>query len=213
MTLDQIDRAIKAVHLSNAGAFHGEKGDGFGTLILLAPGPEFWQNFTRDPEYQDNQPDPVDRWSLRVIEELANDLGGTAQFPFGGPPYTSFLDYAQKSKSAFSSKVGMLVHHQYGLMISYRGALCFDQRIHLPDCKISHPCETCVEQPCLTACPVDAINDGKYDVRVCKSHLGTQKGKECLQDGCKIRTVCPLSVRANREKAQSEYHMRRFLKG
>lgn len=38
------------------------------TLLMLGPAePGFWPHLTTQPEWQDRQPDPVDRWSRRVI--------------------------------------------------------------------------------------------------------------------------------------------------
>ena len=45
------------------------------TLLLLGPAePGFWAHLTSAPEW-DGAPDPVDRWSRRVIGRIACDLG------------------------------------------------------------------------------------------------------------------------------------------
>ena len=42
------------------------------TLVMLGPRqPGFWPHLTAQPEWQDGQADPVDRWSRRVIGRLA----------------------------------------------------------------------------------------------------------------------------------------------
>ena len=72
-------------HLSLAGAFHpgadDKAPDGTGTLILLAPRePGFWAHFTASMEYNDGAPDPMDRWSTRVVTELAEtDVAAAAR--------------------------------------------------------------------------------------------------------------------------------------
>ncbi len=43
-------------------------------VVLLAPLPEFWAGFEASEEYQDGQDDPLDRYSKRVIANLAMDL-------------------------------------------------------------------------------------------------------------------------------------------
>ena len=40
--------------------------------------------------------DPLDRWSRRLIERLARELGGRALFPFGGPPFLPFQRWASQ---------------------------------------------------------------------------------------------------------------------
>ena len=76
------------------------------------------------------------RWTAgpaRVIGQMARDLGAEAHFPFGGPPYAPFIDWALKSGRTFSSPVGALVHDTVGMMISFRGALHFADEFDIPE--------------------------------------------------------------------------------
>jgi epoxyqueuosine reductase len=59
-------------------------------------------------------PDPIDRWSRRVIGHMACDLGAKALFPFGGPPWHPFIAWAKRSGRAWESPVGFLVHDRAG---------------------------------------------------------------------------------------------------
>jgi hypothetical protein len=52
-----------------------------------------WPAFSASPFYADGLPDPLDRWSRAIAEELAERWGGLALFPFEGPP----LDVAPTS--------------------------------------------------------------------------------------------------------------------
>ena len=48
------------------------------TLILLSPDePGFWPAFTASEEYRDGAPDPMDRWSRRIIGSWADQIGAT----------------------------------------------------------------------------------------------------------------------------------------
>ncbi len=215
MNLARIDNAVRDCGLIQSGAFHPK--ENWGTLVLLSPAPDFWTRFQTAPEATTDG-DPIDNWSKRVITELANRLDATPVFPFGGPPYAPFLDYAKHSGRAFSSPVGMLVHDTQGLMVSYRGALGFVEKLplsplpnHKPESPPKSPCDSCAEKPCLTACPVGAFEsikaDGFYNVRACKDFLQTDTG--CLA-GCKVRRSCPISAGAGRTSEHSAYHMRVF---
>jgi hypothetical protein len=102
------------------------------TLLLLGPSePGFWAHITASAEFIDGAPDPIDRWSRRVIGHMACDLGAKALFPFGGPPWHPFIGWAKRSGRAWESPVGFLVHDHAGLMVSYRGALALKDR-HRP---------------------------------------------------------------------------------
>lgn len=184
--------------------------DGGGTVILLGPTPAFWALLHRAPEWLDRGRDPIDRWSRRVIANLADRLGSEALFPFGGPPYQPFLRWAMASKRAWQSPAGMLVHESAGLMVSYRGALRFAQEIALPPVGPS-PCASCAGQPCMHACPVDALSAKTgYDTAACHGYLNTEAGQDCLTQGCKARRACPISQSFGRDPQQSAHHMRYF---
>jgi hypothetical protein len=180
-----------------------------GTLILIGPDePRFWPIFVQSPEYQDDNPDPLDRWSHRVLTALAGQHSAHALFPFGGgPPYQPIFTWALRTGRFWSSPIGFLVHDTAGLFVSFRGALLIPE-IH--DATLStKSCLTCVDQPCLSACPVGAFSDG-YDVATCKTHLGTSQGADCLTQGCRARRACPVG-QGNRLTAQASHHMKAFL--
>jgi epoxyqueuosine reductase len=214
MRLDDIAARLAPHHLSVLGGFHPGPEDGApkgcGTLMMLGPRePGFWAHVTAQTEFQDRQPDPLDRWSRRVIGQIACDLGGKALFPFGGPPYRPFIAWAKATGRPWSSPVELLVHDQAGLMVSYRGALALCEQISLPPTPPQAPCADCA-RPCETACPVGALGASGYDVPACHAYLATEAGKDCLDRGCQVRRACPVSQRYGRRSDQSAYHMRSF---
>jgi hypothetical protein len=215
VTLDEVAAASARERLGIFGAFHpGPENDapeGTGTLILLGPDePGFWAHVTAAPEFADGAPDPLDRWSARVIGALAEALGGTALYPFGGPPYRPFVRWALASGRAWRSPVTLLVHDTAGLMVSYRGALALPDRLDLPPPPSAPPCAACDGQPCRSACPASALSDEGYDVAACHHLLDTSDGLDCMTQGCAARRACPVSRRYGRLPEQSAYHMRLF---
>src|SRR5262249_42217658 len=72
--------------------------------------------------------DPLDRWSRRVVGGLAAELGAAALYPFGGPPWLPFQRWAKKAEPLHSSPLSVLIHPDWGLWHSYRGALVFAER-------------------------------------------------------------------------------------
>ncbi len=180
------------------------------SIYLLGPHePGFWQAFTSTPEYNDGEPDPLDRWSKRVIGALALDWGGRAIFPSDGPPYPPFLDWAKKSGRAWISPVGLMVHDVAGLWLSFRGAVEVPETLALPQ-QPGKPCDTCAGQPCQSACPVNAMSADNYDVGKCHDWLNQPRGVDCMQQGCAIRRACPISRTYGRVEAQSAFHMKAF---
>jgi len=206
-------QALAAPHfLDIFGAFHATPEDGCvpGTMVLLSPlEPGFWAHVRDTPEF--DGPDPIDRWSTRVITDLAETLGATAYFPFGGPPYAPFIRWSERTGRAWPSPVGMLVHDKAGMMISIRGAVLLPDLLDLPEPPSQSPCTGCA-QPCLTACPVGALGSLPYDVTACHAHLDHPEGTDCLTGGCLVRRACPVSQSFGRNPDQTAHHMRHFHK-
>lgn len=187
----------------------GEEGFPAGTRTLLLLGPKepgFWAYLQAQPEWAG--PDPVDRWSRRVIGRIACDLGAKALFPFGGPPYHPFYQWALRTGRVWESPVRLLVHSGQGLMVSFRGALALKEVVEVPPPAVK-PCETCAT-PCLTACPAGALTGAGYDVPGCHAWLDRAEGADCLSGGCLVRRACPVSQSYARLPEQSAYHMRQF---
>ena len=179
------------------------------TLLLIGPKePGFWPHLTAQPEW-DGAPDPVDRWSRRVIGGMACDLGGKALFPFGGPPYHPFYKWALRTGRVWDSPVRLLVHAGQGLMVSFRGALALKERIAVPP-PSAKPCEGCAA-PCLAACPAGALGEKGYDVPACHAYL-SGGDRDCMKAGCLVRRACPVTQAYARMPEQSAYHMRQFHK-
>ncbi|HEX9857774.1 MAG TPA: ferredoxin, partial [Paracoccaceae bacterium] len=104
--LERIEALAAAHRLAVFGGFSTEDEatlpKGTRTLLLLGPmEPGFWPHLTAQPEWQDGRPDPVDRWSRRVIGRMACDLEAKALFPFGGPPWHPFHQWALRTGRAW----------------------------------------------------------------------------------------------------------------
>ena len=210
--LDQIEATLQTHALTILGGFHAQPDDalpaGTQTLLMIGPAEGFWAHINAQPEWA--EADPVDRWSRRVIGHVACDLGAKALFPFGGPPYSPFQRWAQRTGRMWQSPVRLLVHDVQGLFVSFRGALALKERLDLPPAP-ARPCDTCAA-PCLTACPVSALTEAGYDVPACHAYLGTAAGQTCMTGGCIVRRTCPVSIGYARMPEQSVYHMRQFHK-
>mgnify|MGYP000097255292 CR=1 FL=1 len=180
------------------------------TLLLIGPAQTgFWEHASVAPEFDDARPDPLDRWSKRVLSSVAGPAGAIAIFPSDGPPYPPFIAWALRSGAFWASPVGMLVHGQAGLLASMRGALALPYAVPLPDTGQS-PCLSCKDRPCVAACPVDALHSDRYDTEKCHNHLDTAAGSDCMSQGCAARRACPVSRAYGRRPEQSAFHMRAF---
>ena len=135
VTLAGITAMAAPHHLAVLGGFTCQDDPGLpaGTrsLLLLGPAePGYWAHVTAQPEWC--APDPIDRWSRRVIGGMACDLGAKAIFPFGGPPYHPFYQWALRTGRVWDSPVRLLVQAEQGLMVSFRGALALKEVVEVP---------------------------------------------------------------------------------
>jgi hypothetical protein len=209
--------ALAPYGLLARGGFHPEPDEapaGAATVVLLGnAGPALWRVFPDSPEARDGAPDPLDRWSRRVVETLAADFGARAILPFDGPPYVPFQRWARRAEPVAPSPLGILIHPDYGLWHAYRGALAFPQALDLPPATPRpRPCDTCSDRPCLTTCPVDAFTPDGYDVPACAGHLRRAEGADCVTGGCLARRACPVGADWTYVPEQAGFHMRAFLR-
>ena len=202
--------------LSVRGAFHVTETDEVrvpaATLVLLGwVGGEGWPAFAGSPEVEDGARNPLDRWSKRVIDGIAAATGASPLYPFVGPPWLPFQRWAQRADQVFVSPLGILLHPDWGLWHSYRGALAFRDRLELAATVArASPCESCAEKPCLTRCPVSAFSREGYDVGRCRTLLSSPAGSACMTSGCLARVACPIGPMHRFGSAQAAFHMHAF---
>jgi len=183
------------------------------TLVLVGRvGRQGWSAFAASPESRDRRPDPLDRWSARVIGETADLFGAAALFPFAGPPWWPLQRWAMRAEPVYPSPLGVLIHPTFGLWHAYRAALALPGVLTLPpQPPIPHPCTSCHEKPCLAACPVAALGPDGYDVPHCAAHVRAAAGRPCREFGCAARRACPVGQSYRYPPDQAAFHMQGFL--
>ncbi len=221
ITYSQLCAAATAVGLACRGGFHPQDADGVPvsgecsahTVVLFGfTGREQWSVFAASPEHGDGAPHPLDRWSQRIVEELARRFGARALYPFGGPPWWPFQRWAQRAERLHPSPLGVLMHARYGLWHAYRGALLFPVAIDVPALQTwSSPCESCREQPCIGACPAGALSGGRFAFKTCLAHVVSELGSDCRTHGCLARHACPVAPAHRYDTAQATFHLEAFI--
>lgn len=211
--------AASARGLKCRGGFATEPGDvlpGVGsnparTVVLLGfGGGECWPVFRASAEFADGQPDPLDRWSERVMRDLGSEFDARPLFPFGGPPWWPFQRWAQRADVLHPSPLGILMHREFGLWHAYRGALLFATEFALPaQAPWPSPCASCSTTPCITSCPAGAVKAGGFDRIACAAHVASPQGMAC-RSGCLARARCPIGAAHRYGPEQAAFHMRQL---
>ncbi len=174
-------------------------------------GSSFWSEFSRSAEYLDDLADPLDRWSLRLANEIAPKLDATPIFPFQGPPYLPFQQWANRAEALHQSPIGLMIHPKYGLWHAYRFALLIARSVETAQSEHASPCLTCEDQPCLHTCPVKAFSTEGYDVDSCACFLKQTPSADCFQHGCMARFKCPAGREYRYLDQQSQFHLGAFI--
>ena len=186
-------------------------------------GSEFWPFFKASAQYQDylsnGLPDPLDRWSRAVGDELASRWGGLALYPFDGPPYHPFQQWATRAEPLQTSPLKLRIHPDHGLWHAYRFALALPECAvgDLPSALTQAPpvdrndlCLFCDGQPCLSACPVQAFTGTAFKLDACAAHLHTPAGADCMNTGCLARRACPVGQGSCYLPEHAAFHMQAF---
>jgi hypothetical protein len=173
-------------------------GDARTAVVIGNGGGGFWAAFQRhlatDPA-AGRVPDPLDAFTRQVVGEaiapLHDELGSArVVFPFElHPVAVSFVHLAECAGLGRRSLLGVLVHPEYGPWMALRAAILVPFALSAPrPADGFDPCPTCVERPCIAACPVGAVGPSGWDVPRCAAHRIAFPG-DC-GSGCHSRIAC-----------------------
>lgn len=178
------------------------------SVVLLGNiGGSIWHPFSQWRRCHPDAADPLDAWSMEVIRPVAEAAGGTAWFP-SERPWQPFQQWAMRAEGLRPSPLGILIHPDYGLWHGYRGALGFLEAIDHPAVAARpHPCETCLDKPCLASCPAGAVTIDRFDVPACRTYLAGEGESTCMQAGCLARNACPVGAEHRYPAGQLRFHM------
>jgi N-methylhydantoinase A/oxoprolinase/acetone carboxylase beta subunit len=182
-------------------------------------GSECWDHFRASVQFADGLPNPMDRWSQSIGSRLAQRFAGVALYPSDGPVYWPFQQWAARAEPLQRSPLNLSMHPQFGLWHAYRFALALPA-LAASDAAtlraaaapgLSH-CLNCADQPCLSACPVDAFSGAAYDVPACAGHLHSPQGQDCMSTGCLARRACPVAADLRYLPEHAAFHMAAFAR-
>ncbi len=173
------------------------------TVVVIGNGgTRFWQAFRRHLDHAPRvamEPDPLDAFTRSAVVDavapLGAELGGSVRivYPFDRrPPVLSFVHLAECAGLGRPSLLGILVHPEFGPWIALRAALLLPFAVVAPrPADGFDPCPTCIERPCIAACPAGAVGSAGWDVPRCAAHRLSGAGDGC-DAGCHARIACVL---------------------
>ena len=158
-----------------------------------------------------------DDFSIRLAEQWAERFLKTPFIRLY--PHTDILIPLQQlgdlAQWCHPSPLGSSVSPRFGPWFAYRVALVTTADLPL---KKEHsqpsPCDTCSAKPCMSACPVQAVQGiGRFQIKPCLTQRLTD-GSTC-EDRCLSRLACPVAPEHRYSMAQIRHHYtfgRAFLK-
>lgn len=155
---------------------------------------------------------PLDQWTQSQLAPLAKGLGAHVVYPFQGPPWHPFQQWAERAQAGRPSPLGLLIHPQHGLWFAFRAALVLPFKLSDNKPADAHPCSTCQDKPCLNTCPVSAFDGKAFAMNACRSWLGQEAGASCRDHGCLARQACPVAAHRPYGSAQQRFHLAHFAK-
>lgn len=149
--------------------------------------------------------DPVDDFSVGAVARwFAAQLPGhryTLLYPGDRPVGLQALGRLAGWHQATPFKVGILPG--WGSWFAYRAALIADTALPTtPPLQVESPCLSCAAQPCITACPAQAMAGGAFVLERCTGYR-RQPDSRC-RDACLARDACPVG----REHRYHDDHLR-----
>ena len=193
--------------------------DGSAALLIGNIGSSLWPAFSESAENADGKLDPLNRWTMSqvsaAVQQLPDGVVEEIRYPFGETVWP-FQQYARHALGIEQSPLGLLIHPEFGLWFAFRAVLVFSRSITSP-AKLAdpadHPCDTCIDKPCLNTCPIGAFTAEAYDYPACKAHVGSAAGSVCYSGGCLARQACPVGRHYANEQPHQAFHMRAMLAG
>jgi ferredoxin len=180
-----------------------------GALIVGSGGPAFFDRFDGGPEATDNAPDPLDRYTERVIRRAvgaALDPGGSVHvvhFPFGVRPLIPFQRLGRGAGLGGPGPLGLQIHPTFGPWWAYRALIVLDR----PLPAAAPPGDGCAgcDAPCVGACPAGAVARGGFDIVACQA-------RRLVAEPCRLSCVARITcVRGPEHRYRDEelaFHMR-----
>ena len=157
--------------------------------------------------------DPVDSYTHRLVERCFVEHWGDCDRRWLYPSSTLFpvIPFGVHAGWHQPSPLGQGIHAIYGLWFAYRALLWVNAA--WPEVKedlLVSPCESCVEKPCLSACPAQALSvPHAFQVMDCFDYRWSQ-GSSC-RDRCLARLACPLGATYRYDMTQIQYHAQHSL--
>lgn len=175
------------------------------TLLVGSTGGAMWGSI-RDRGFLDRA-DPVDEHALEALEAFVRALPTRARLIWPLPHQAPLAVMGLGKLVGWNrrSPLGLGLHPEHGLWVAYRGVLLLKQALPRTEAVGAHACLTCIDRPCVPACPADAVGEAGIDPLRC---LGERESGGDCATRCLARLACPVGRDSTYPLAQIAHHHR-----
>ena len=158
--------------------------------------------------------DPVDTYSLTRTQQFIDDYldGADSLIVYPSDYLVPLGQLGELAGWSHPSPLGQGINAEFGVWFAYRTAFLTTAVLPIMTSPVTaSPCLTCVDQPCLSACPVGAsAENSRFAINRCATHR-LQPNSSCA-DRCLARIACPIVPEHRYTLPQIQYHYRDSLK-
>ena len=183
---------------------------GFRQLILLGHGGRrLWEGVKASGITSEH---PIDDYTVRTVENwLADTLPGKGfRIIYPGEQPVGLQELGKLAGWHHASPFMIGVDHEWGSWYAYRAVVLCDSdfRPFFPVDR-GNPCITCVGQPCISACPTNALAGGEFNLERCSRFRLVIDSPGAV--GCLARNACPVAPGHRYDDDQIRHSYQRSL--
>ena len=180
--------------------------DGFATMLLFGQGGR--RLFEQHVAGELDRTDPFDTISTQLVEEWLAETHPDVRFEvvYPGSAPLPLGRLAELIGWGRPSPLGLSINAEFGLWIAHRVVVLVEADIVVSgQAAATHPCDSCADTPCVTACPVGAVTlTDPFDLERCSRHriaLDSVCAYQCL-----ARNACPVGADHRYGPVQMRHH-------
>jgi len=174
-------------------------------LVFAHTGSELWRNIKMEGE------NPFDNTSVQLAEDFMRRLG-EKDYKLVYPTDHEGVDLIKIGRRLGwhnDSKLSIGINSKFGTWFAYRFVIAANTSFSETVLLETNPCDTCVNKPCISACPATAVTSGGFDLDRCVIERLTAHS-DCAEN-CAARRACPVGSGYRYEMEHIRYHYRRSL--
>ena len=180
-------------------------------VLIASGGPQIWRAVQQHELFKTSE--PIDNFSTLIsLQFLTMFLDTEAYYLYPSDLPIPLGRIGHRAGWSFQSPMGISIHPEFGTWFAYRTMFLLKDHVAQSDsAPFEHPCNSCEDKPCISACPSGAVGEiGQFGMDDCS--LYRIKDQSPCSFTCISRTRCPVGAEFQYLPEQLEYFYKRSRK-